>query len=461
MHPKHSVLVWSLVLLITSPMLALAGGLYLPGVGVRSSAMAGAFVGLADDYSAVHWNPAGISQIQGLEVTVSGHDGIALASRADGALIFDGAEVGWLRPAVIEATSDATHYLAPGVYLYTDTGPLSAVADKFGLCAYTLADFGTIWDGEKLYDDFIDTYTTLPGDPNGYRQIFGDAPDFESRITGYVLSPVLAKQLTDNISIGISAHALYGSFHLLDGGWYEESFTDSSYLFSFQSEEDLTGWGYGATIGMLYDVNPQISIGAALRTPVTVSLEGDIEFSSVLDTLALGKHGEEMEFTFPMWAGVGLAYRGFLFDSLTMTADVHWTQWSEVSEFTREMAVEIPEGLELLTPLTTLDWDDTIEFRLGFETRLSQAAALRFGYARIPETVAPEDISFVLPQGAHDVISFGFGYRQDCWSADLTLAYMMGKTVTKAATAGVLGDSSQGKNLHDEMVPSLSFTYLF
>ncbi|MCK4513044.1 outer membrane protein transport protein, partial [bacterium] len=182
--------------------------------------------------------------------------------------------------------------------------------------------------------------------------------------------------------------------------------------------------------------------------------------SSVLDTLALGKHTEEMEFTFPMWAGVGLAYRGFLFDSLTMTADVHWTQWSKVSEFTRVMAVDVPDDQDFLTPLTTLNWEDTIEFHLGFETQLSRAAALRFGYASIPETGSVEDYSFILPQGAHNVVSFGFGYRQDRWSADVTLAYMMGAAVTKAAPDAV-GDWSQGKNLHDEMVPSLSFTYLF
>ncbi len=469
MRLNHNVLAWSIVVLIISPTFALAGGLYVPGVGVRSSAMGGAFVGLADDYSAVHWNPAGISQIRGFEVTVSGHDGIALASRT-GTMEFDGTayDPGTV-DGTIEATSDATHFFAPGIYMYMDTGPLSVVADKFGICAYTLADFGTVWDGEKLYDDFISEYeldTITPGGQHIERSVFGDPPDFASRITGYVLSPVLAKRLTDDMSIGISGHMVYGDFHFLDGGWYEESFEHApdefeSKLFSFQSEENLTGWGYGATIGVLYDVDSQISIGAAVRTPLTVSLDGDIEFSSVLDTLALGKHGEEMEFTFPMWAGVGLAYRGFLFDSLTMTADVHWTQWSEVSEFTRVMAVEIPEGQEMLTPLTTLNWDDTIEFHLGFETKLSRAAALRFGYASIPATVATEDYSFVLPQGAHSIVSFGFGYRQDRWTADVTLAYMMGQAVTKAATTGELGDSSQGKNLHDEIVPSLSFTYLF
>ena len=43
--------------------------------------MGGAFVGLADDYSAVYWNPAGITQIKGMEVTIEGHDVVSLASR--------------------------------------------------------------------------------------------------------------------------------------------------------------------------------------------------------------------------------------------------------------------------------------------------------------------------------------------------------------------------------------------
>jgi len=36
-----------------------ANGLNLNGFGARSAAMGGAFVGLADDFSAVFWNPAG------------------------------------------------------------------------------------------------------------------------------------------------------------------------------------------------------------------------------------------------------------------------------------------------------------------------------------------------------------------------------------------------------------------
>ena len=40
------------------------------GVGVRAMGMGGAFVGVADDYTATYWNPAGLAQIDRREVHV-------------------------------------------------------------------------------------------------------------------------------------------------------------------------------------------------------------------------------------------------------------------------------------------------------------------------------------------------------------------------------------------------------
>ena len=41
------------------------------GVGVRAMGMGGAFVGVADDFTAMYWNPAGLAQMQQREVQVS------------------------------------------------------------------------------------------------------------------------------------------------------------------------------------------------------------------------------------------------------------------------------------------------------------------------------------------------------------------------------------------------------
>ena len=43
---------------------ALAGGYALSGVGSKAIGMGGAFRGLADDWSAAYWNPAGLTQLE-------------------------------------------------------------------------------------------------------------------------------------------------------------------------------------------------------------------------------------------------------------------------------------------------------------------------------------------------------------------------------------------------------------
>ncbi len=458
MRRTQCIVASCLVALIVSPLAAHATGLYTPGVGVRASAMGGAFVGLADDYSAVHHNPAGLYQVRGFQAVVSLHDGVPLASR-EGRIRFDGA-TGYSQPPrdAIEATSVTNHYFSPGVFVYADGGPLSAIADKIGLSAYTLVDYGVEWEGENLYDDLIGEYETLPDDPAGYRQVIGDAPDFESRVTGYVISPALSKRLSDKLSIGVSAHMLFATLDLTHGGWYEVSSSDSSKLYSYQSEESLSGSAFGATVGALYHVNEQISLGATLRTPMTVSLEGDIEVDSDLALLVSEKQDEDLELTFPLWVAGGLAYRDFLFDGLTMTADVEWTQWSEVSSLTRNLTTEIPPNVTLLTDL---NWDDALGVHLGFDYRLSRSSSLMLGYWSEEGLTTPDNVSFVMPQIAHSGFSFGYQQRSDRWTLELALAYSVGESVEKSIPGGTNGDESQGKNLHDKIVPGVSFTYYF
>ncbi|MBN1541048.1 hypothetical protein JW992_02805, partial [candidate division KSB1 bacterium] len=43
---------------------------YETGVGARAMGMGGAFVGIADDYSAIYWNPAGLGQIRRMEFNI-------------------------------------------------------------------------------------------------------------------------------------------------------------------------------------------------------------------------------------------------------------------------------------------------------------------------------------------------------------------------------------------------------
>jgi len=440
--------------LLVAPAGASAGGFYASAVGARAGAMGGAFIGLADDYSAVYWNPAGATRIEGAQLTVTGADFLPLASR-EGWISFEGADIGGARVASeIQATSDVKHFFAPGAFLYVDPGPARVLFDKIGVCFYTLADHGVFWDGSEVYDDIIEAYGTDPSYEEGYRQVMGDPPDFQSRVTGYSVSPVFAKDFGPSFSLGVAGNFVYGRFEYMTGSWHEETFEDSSRLHPYQFEEDLKGWAYGATVGAMYRVSDDVSIGAVVRTPMTFSLEGDVAVSSTWEDYVSPSQTEDFELTFPLWAGAGLAYRNFLADGLTMTADIDYTQWSAVDEIVRTTDEELPLGLGT----TTLDWEDAIGFGVGFDYRLSQAASLRLGYHSSPSQTPDETFDFALPQTAHDIVTLGFGYRSKAWLADVSLEYAAGQSVE----LGFGPDTETlGDNLHDVIVPTLSFTYFF
>jgi long-chain fatty acid transport protein len=464
MRSKGSVISACMTVLLLAPVFASASGFYVPSVGSAAGAMGGAFVGLADDYSAVHWNPAGIIQISGTEATVSAHDIVFLGSR-DGLLKFEDLNLeeaeGYEARQSIRATAIAEHHFAPGVFLYSDGGPLGGLFSKVGLCAYTLAEYGVTWDGEDVADQFV-------SHPYNFNEIIreGASPEFRSRIRGYVVSPVVARKFSEKLSIGVTGHALYAHFELEDGGWVPEAEAVENppapdevhlHLDPYQMTEDLVGWGYGATIGVLYQAGSQVSVGLSARTPITVDLEGTVDVASTLEEFTSAIQNESMEFTFPMWVAVGLAYEDFLFDGTTLTLDYQWTQWSAVEEFSRTVDSELPNGLGT----TALLWEDTNEIGLGMDWRLSRSTSVRFGYRWMDSPVPDDTFDFVMPMYVKSVYSAGVGYRSDVWSIDASLVYESGEKRRLEDTTDMGGTRIEDKNLGDALIPSLSFTYGF
>ncbi len=469
MRSSGSILITCLAVLILGPVLALANGLYMPTVGSRAGAMGGAFIGLADDYSAVYWNPAGITQIKGMEATVTGHDVVPLASR-EGYVRFDGYGGATDRFALAEigVTNRTSNNIAPGFFFVTDAGPLRSVFDKVGVAAYTLSEYGVTWTGEDVLNNssFIGHQHDFD-----YRFLVADMQDYESRLKTYVISPVLAKEVVPGLSIGVTANFAYS--HLTLSNVFMDAYVDTIdtpdieddyalYITPVQLTDDVTGWGYGATVGMLYRASTNVSVGMVFRTPMTISYDGtySLKVSGGGETYEY-PHNSDFEVKFPMWAGGGFAYRDFIFDGLTMTGDVQWTAWSSVESIDRNVVWGggwSEDDLAMLAGLETTEfnWEDTVEIGVGFEYRLGRSASLNLGYRNSPSPVADEHYDFLMPMSAKNVLAGGVTYRQDFWRASFTLEYHAGDERRLVGT-----DNMDGKHVEDLLVPSLSLTYAF
>jgi long-chain fatty acid transport protein len=451
--------------LVLGPVLALANGFYTPQVGPRAGAMGGAFIGLADDYSAVYWNPAGITQIKGMELTATGHDVVSLASR-DGYVRYYGDTEDRYALVSLGATSETMNRIAPGVFFFTDAGPLRSVFDKVGVAAYTLTEYGSKWSADDVLSgaDFV-----AHEDDFNEKYLDGDMQDYESRIKTYVFSPVFAKEVVPGLSVGVTANIAYSHFTLSDV--YMKTRVEiiempaaedhyHLYLQPVQLTDDGIGWGYGATVGVLYRASRQVSAGLVFRTPMTFSYEG--VFRSVSSNDGEAAYTSDFEVKYPMWAGGGIAYRDFLFNGLTMTGDVQWTGWSSIDRIDRNIvwdASGIPEELEGLGDVETTEfnWEDTVEVGVGFDYRLGRSLSLNLGYRNSPSPAGDDEYyNFVLPQSSKNVVAAGVSYRQDFWRAAFALEYYAGAERRISQT-----EDMDGKHLDDLLIPSLSFTYAF
>ncbi|MBM3307067.1 MAG: outer membrane protein transport protein [Candidatus Eisenbacteria bacterium] len=458
-----SVVVVSTVLVLAASGSVSANGFLVPSVGAKASGLAGAFIGLADDYSAAFWNPAGIMQIKGTDVTLLAQDAVSLGSR-EGVIAFDGA-AGYSIPvrAEVAATADAGHRVLPGIFLYPKFS-LGALFDKVGLAAYTFADYGTRWAGDAVYDDIVAVYPTQPSSPLGYRRVMGEAPNTESRLTSYAISPLVAKEIVPGLSFGLAGHAVYTSLETKLGTWYEERWVDTSGpqtvnrgdLHPIQMEDSATGWGYCATAGIMFKATDALSFGAVVRTPMTVAMAGEIEVSSTHPDHATPKQDQEYDLVFPMWAGLGIAYRDVLVDGLTLTVDGAWTQWSKYKGIARVVDAELPSELHL--DGADPEWKDTIEVGAGLDYRLSRALSMRAGYRNVPSPGDAEHYTAAFPQIAKNAVAAGMTYRSSAWHADLSLEYQIGEKLIVPANVNY---DNNGEHVGDLVVTSLSLTYAF
>lgn len=386
-----------------------ANGLNLNSIGSRASAMGTAFIGLSDDFSAVFFNPAGITQMEEANLTIFG-----TALIPTGTYQFE--------MLGIDTQTDSQMYPS-GALAY-----FNPVSDKLvlGIAAYVPSASGGTWNGEDL--------APLTG---------GVAYEWESQIFALVISPVIAYKITDNLSIGATFNFSYGMLS-----------TKSPAL--GQYSEDLTGTGFGATFGILFAPSDFISIGASLRTASNVTFEGDAEMSGAamlgLSTTATASR----DATWPMIAGFGVAIKPV--DKLIIVADAVWTNWKKLDVLPVEYSdagwnVAFGSALEY-----DLRWEDTWQFKIGMEYQVSKCLALRAGFYSdpAPSPIATQNI--LLPNIDYTAITGGIGYRSKKVAIDFAFEYVMGEDRVVPVTEP---DAMPGTHGMKILAPNLTFTLFF
>ena len=399
----------SLLTLISAT--ASANGLSLNSVGARAFGMGGAYVGLADDASAIYWNPAGLAgQQNGFNLFVT--DIIPSATYQYDAYGIDAATV-------------SNHYISPNFFANYNLGRVT-----LGLGAYVPAGLGAEWDGDDLLAFGGPAFFDPPNNsmPNPYA---GISYEWMSKIGVFNISPAVAFQVNEAVALGAALNVYYGMVDIkramdvvdvtqpvpVSG---EDGMVDNQY------DESSTGLGYGVTLSGLWQATECLSVGASFRTKTTVAFEG-----TASNTAFAAYGAEETDFerdlAWPMWIGAGVAAKPL--DNLTVTFDVQYSQWSETEE---EIETDYLDPIwdaqidQQGQNIMVLDWEDAMQIRLGAEYLATEALALRLGYYNDPAPAPDETLNILFPSSSNTAITAGLGYYMNQITFDFGLEYLLG-----------------------------------
>lgn len=439
MRSKRTIFTLFFALLLSGSLFA--NGLSLNSIGTRALGMGGAFVGLANDYTAIYWNPAG------------------LAGQKSGIMVFatDVIPFATYKYDVygIDAATKTNHYLSPNIF-----ANYSMEAWSFGLGLYVPAGLGAEWDGNDLRafggPAYLDAGQTMA---NPY---VGKSYKWRSELGVFSISPTVSYQITEQFSAGLAVNIYYGMFDMeravdaVDlnqnppaGG--ADGMVDNQY------DETSTGLGYGFTIGLKYDVCEMLSLGATFRSQATVSFSGTVT-NTAFEAYNAKESDFDRDIDWPVWVALGLAY--YPIDVLTITADVQYSQWSKSS---KELVTDYKDPVwdaqidQQGHNVMTLDWEDAIQYRLGLQYMANENLAFRVGYYHDPAPAPDETVNILFPSSTNHVITGGISYAMGNISLLFGAEYLMGAERDIEPSV----DNMPGKHQMDIAAFSAGINYFF
>ena len=392
-----------------------ANGLNLNGNGSKANAMGGAFVGLANDFSAAYWNPAGLAQMTKASFSLYGADILPFGTYQ-------------FELAGVDAKSTFKHYLIPGLGYFQPLGDRIVV----GIYVYAPSGAGATWDGTDL------------------AALSGGMPFLWSSMLGiFTASPSIAVKVTDQIMLGATLDINYGMLKM------DQPFALGQY------SENLKGLAVGGTFGVLVKPVKQFSFGVTYKLPFTAKLKGDVDIPNAvaLPGVTAATDTGTRQATWPMWLAGGIAIKPI--DQLTITADIQYTNWKKLQ--TIPIAFEDPAWETYFGDGGAYDqvyellWKDTTQFRVGAEYMVTDSFAVRAGYYFDPSPGPIATQNILLPEFKYNWLTFGIGYQSETFVLDASIEYGTGADINVPLGEGVM------PGLHGMKIwaPSLSFTYKF
>jgi long-chain fatty acid transport protein len=363
--------------------------------GATATGMGGAFTAKADDPTAIFYNPAGITQIEGTRVL------LGMTSISPKTTLEDPWKNTW--------ETEKETFLLPNFYL---THQLND-SWNLGLGVFSPYGLGRDWSGRK---DFVYRYLVR-----------------EVTIQSIYVTPVVAYKLNDNWSIAAGAQWVRSKVEYqaavdmtdiaaaLSEAMGTTITLDDSEM-TLKGDNENGNWGYSFGIHGKLD---RLSMGLSWRSKVGCGYDGNATFivpesgyGDVVDSMINDFFPDTKGLTsidMPSSVALGIGYD--ITERLYAGFDVVWFEWSSYESLDIDFEYE---GLPDISQRK--DWKDVMSYRLGLHYDLTEQASI-FGGFYYDETPVPDDtLDPILPDA--DRYSFQIGAGYDFGTIQVQGAYM-------------------------------------
>ena len=379
-------------LLVASALMVMAGDAAASAFALieQSSGTGNAFAGgaaAAEDATTIFFNPAGMSRLNGKQVTVAGSFVKPSAKFSDG-----GSTGAALQTAGGNGGDAGSLVLVPNTYMVVELES----ALRFGLGIFMPFGLKTVYDPTWI----------------------GRFQAIASQIKTVNLNPSLSYQVDDVTSLGIGLNYQHVSGDLTSAVNYSAAAFAADPTGTLltaiggpgkEGISSITGsdsaWGYN--FGALFNVTPTARIGLSYRSKITYSLKGTINFSNVPAAMAASPTLANGDVMLPISMPDAFSISGFhqLNDKWDFMADATRTGWATL----QQMQISRTDG----TPVqnTPEHWKNTWSVEVGSTYHYNEQWLARVGVAYDQTPVPDAYRTARIPDSNRTWLAFGGQYR--------------------------------------------------
>ena len=355
------------------------------GLGIRvvdqdpeATARGDAFTATADNPSAIYYNPAGITQLDGQNVSVGAYS-IYLQSK----------------------------FTTPGGDSYRTKDNPQAVPQLF--YTYALKDT-PITLGFGVYAPF--GFALQWPDDAPFRQMA-----LQGGVTYATVNPVIAWRVTPHISLAVGVNINYARADL-ENGVLGSTFPPNR--FTFKGD----GYSAGFNLGVMWQPAKEHSFGISYHSESTMDLSGQSEV--VVSPTYYQRTHASGDFTFPQFIQAGYSYRPT--PDWNFEADIDWADWHQLKTLSLAQA-------GTATANVPFNWESSFMYEFGVTRYLPDGYRASAGFIYSQSSVPSSSFNPLLPDSNRNIFSAGFGRTQGRYSWDVAyqFAYGANRTISNSS----------------------------